>query len=79
MKRTGTYALLTVALIAAAAALWFSIQNQFVPLEHIPTTDATVLSVDFNTLRKAGLLSLLAAPGVEEPEYLSFIRSTGFD
>ncbi len=79
MKRTGTYALLAVTLIGAAAALWFASNKHFVALEHIPTEDATLLSIDFNTLRKAGLLSLLATSGAEEPEYLSFIRATGFD
>ena len=71
--------MLTVALLGAAVAIWSASRNRFVALEHIPTADAALLSVDFHALRGAGLLSLFASAGGEEPEYLAFIRATGFD
>lgn len=49
-------------------------------LRRLPTRDATVLSLDVLTLRQAGLLKILAAnKTVEEPEYRTFIKNSGFD
>jgi hypothetical protein len=49
-------------------------------LHRLPTRDATVLSLDVDTLRQAGLLKLLAAnKSAEEPEYQAFIQNSGFD
>lgn len=80
MKRFGTYALLCAGLAAVIATVWLSRRDRFVPLDHLPTRNATVLSVDFSTLRKGGILSLFASkPGLEEPEYRSFVQATGFD
>lgn len=47
-------------------------------LKRLPTQDATVVSIDVQTLRRAGILTLLAAGNVE-PEYQSFISASGFD
>ena len=80
MKRLGTYAILAVGLLALAAGLWKARESRFDPLEHLPTADATVASIDVAALRQAGLLSLFASqPQTEEAEYLSFVQSTGFD
>jgi hypothetical protein len=80
LKRLGTYALLTVGLLALAIGLWKARQDRFDPLSHLPTADATVASIDVAALRRAGLLSVFAAkPQTEEAEYLNFVQSTGFD
>jgi hypothetical protein len=80
VTRYGTYALLCAGLLGVGTGAWLALRPSFVPLDHLPTQNATVLSVDFSALRKGGLLSLLAAkPGLEEPEYRSFVQSSGFD
>lgn len=49
-------------------------------LEHLPTDNAFVLYLDFDALRKAGLLDLLDRSKVpEEPEYKAFVAESGFD
>lgn len=46
----------------------------------LPAGDGAVLAVDFAALRRTGLLDSLAASSVaQEPEYVSFVRDTGFD
>jgi hypothetical protein len=69
-----------VGLLALGVGLWKAREDRFDPLAHLPTVDATVASIDVAALRKAGLLSLFASkPQAEEPEYLNFVQSTGFD
>jgi hypothetical protein len=48
-------------------------------LQRLPPQDATVLFADFDTLRRGGLLKLLASKTPEEPDYQTFVRATGFD
>ena len=80
MRRIGTYAILAAGLAALAVGLWKARDDHFQALEHLPAADATVASVDLVTLRRAGILGLLAGnPGAEEPDYLSFVHETGFD
>jgi hypothetical protein len=80
LKRIGTYAILSAGLLALAIGLWKAREDRFNALEHLPTADSTVASADLIALRRAGILGLLASnPGAEEPEYLSFVRATGFD
>jgi len=80
LKRLGTYAILAVGLIALGVGLWKAREDQFDSLVHLPTADATVASIDVGVLRTAGLLKVFAgSPQTEEPEYLSFVQSTGFD
>jgi hypothetical protein len=80
LKRIGTYAILAAGFLALAVGLWKARDDGFDALEHLPTADATVANMDFVALRRAGILSLLAAkPDSEELEYLSFIHETGFD
>jgi hypothetical protein len=46
----------------------------------LPAEEGGVLGVDVAALRKTGLLDSLAGSGVaQEPEYVSFVRDTGFD
>ena len=49
-------------------------------LARVPTRDAVLAYIDFAALRKAGLLDLLAKPGMpQEAEYREFIAGSGFD
>ena len=51
--------------------------NPAVQLSRFPAEEASVLSVDFATLRRAGLLTASKVP--LEPEYKLFLEGTGFD
>jgi hypothetical protein len=69
-----------VGLLALGVGLWKAREDRFDPLSHLPTADATVASIEVSTLRKAGLLAVLASkPQSEEPEYRSFVQASGFD
>lgn len=49
-------------------------------LGRLPTQDAVVLFIDFNALRRAGIVSLMSRTKIsEEPEYQAFVQSTDFD
>ena len=49
-------------------------------LQRLPAQDAIILFLDFDTLRRGGLLKLLSpSKTAEEPEYQAFVRNTGFD
>lgn len=71
-------------MVAAAVAGFFiwrsrSLSNAAL-LKRLPSTDAMVLYLDFGALRRAGVLQLLDGSKVgEDPEYKSFVASTGFN
>ena len=49
-------------------------------LQRLPPENAPVLFVDFDTLRRGGVLKFLtASKSAEEPDYQAFVRATGFD
>jgi hypothetical protein len=49
-------------------------------LERLPARDAVVFYLDFDALRQAGFMKMLAGSKVaEEPEYKVFVMKTGFD
>ncbi len=49
-------------------------------LKRLPTRDAIVVFIDFEALRRAGLVDLLNdSPGVEEPDYQEFVSKTDFN
>jgi hypothetical protein len=49
-------------------------------LQRLPSEDAVVLYVDFEAMRRVHLLDLVtAAAAAQEPEYRSFVESTGFN
>jgi hypothetical protein len=49
-------------------------------LKRLPTRGALVAYVDFDALRKAGVMRLLdGAKTPEDAEYTAFVRQTGFD
>jgi len=49
-------------------------------LQRLPADNALVLSVDFQALRRAGILQLLGgAQAGQDPEYQAFVRKTNFN
>ena len=49
-------------------------------LARLPSDDASVLSIDFAMLRKAGVFEMLNGSAIgEEPEYTAFVNKTGFN
>lgn len=72
--------------VLAATLGWWGYRNGLVGgsesrlLERLPTLDAVVLSVDFEALRRSGLLQKLA-PGKtdQDPEYAAFVRDSGLN
>jgi hypothetical protein len=49
-------------------------------LECLPPSQATHVYINFDTLRRSGLLDLLAgSKAAEEPDYRRFVEQTGFD
>ncbi|MEK7404275.1 MAG: hypothetical protein AAB225_04135 [Acidobacteriota bacterium] len=49
-------------------------------LARLPADDAILLCVDFQALRRAGVLDLLAESTLaQEPEYQAFVQQSGFD
>jgi len=80
LKRYLTYAILCFGALAIGVGLWKAHESGFDALAHLPMQDGTVASIDFRALRNAGVLKLIAGrPENEEPEYLNFVRSSGFD
>jgi hypothetical protein len=72
-----------VALLAGAASLWLHMRSAraffdpHVLLSRFPAEDALAMSIDFATLRHAGLLGQSSTQ--LEPEYKQFLDGTGFD
>lgn len=80
LRRLLTYAILSIGLLAIAVGLWKAYEPGFNDLAHLPTADAIVARIDVDILRRAGVLKLLASkPEAEEPEYVNFVRASGFD
>jgi hypothetical protein len=75
-------ALAAVCAVAITAVLWVR-ARAVAPaalVARLPAADALVLSVDFEQLRRAGILQLLDGPrAAEDPDYGSFVRQTNFD
>jgi len=75
---------LSAAVVAAALVIigiqWYRAQPFTTTrlLQRLPSENALVLSVDFDALRRAGILQLLDGQG-QDPEYQAFVRSTNFD
>ncbi len=74
--------------IVAEGVFWFVVARRNHPAEaapaslitRLPVEDATVLYVDFDALRRGGILQLAnRAKVTEEPDYQAFVSSTGFD
>ncbi len=82
-RRFVTLAILFAGIALVGGAVWLRIHASrafFDPpalLSRFPVEDALVLSADFATLRRAGLLTESKTP--LEPEYKQFVDGTGFD
>ena len=72
-------------LLAAAGVVGFlSWRSRTLPnaelLKRLPSADAVVLYVDFDSLRRAGVMDLLdGSRTAQDPEYKSFVAATGFN
>ena len=75
---------LSAAVVAAALVLigiqWYRARPFTATrlLQRLPSDSALVLSVDFDALRRAGILQLLDGQG-QDPEYQAFVRKTNFN
>lgn len=69
--------LLIASVVAFKAARPSGLSSQLDLLARLPNQPAAVVSVDFATLRRAGLLNARTAP--LEPEYKAFLDGSGFD
>ncbi len=66
--------------LAAIAALRFQRNSTPNLLARLPVDDAVVVYIDFEALRRAHVLDILAGSNVvQEPEYRAFVDQTGFD
>ncbi len=85
MPRRLTYAILTIAGLAAIFLVWNAWRNSrnlsnTEMLHRLPTADGVVFSIDFAQLRRSGVLSeLMGSKILEEADYLAFVRDSGFD
>jgi len=79
--------LILLIIIACGGAIWLvawrrshSISAPAAMLARLPTNDAVVLYIDFEALRRSGILDLMSRSKIaEEPEYQAFVQSTDFD
>lgn len=72
--------LCSLAVWGVARFRYYSLRTTADWLQRLPTQDSMVFYVDFDALRKGGLLQMLAGSKVvEEPEYKVFVMKTGFD
>src|SRR5690242_9674689 len=83
MRRRITLGILASAIVLIAATVWFNVHRssglstQLDLLARLPNEPAAVLSIDFSTLRRGGLLNARSMP--LESEYRAFLEGTGFD
>lgn len=85
VPRRLTYLILAVAGLAAVFLAWNAWRNSHSlsdaeMLTRLPTAGALVLSIDFDQIRHSGVYSeLVGSKIMEDPDYLSFVRDSGFD
>ena len=82
--RSTRRSLLFLGLAALLLALGVGLSLYFRTARHtlqlLPAENAILLRVDFQALRRAGILDLLSGGAVaQEPEYKAFVAKTGFD
>jgi len=68
--------------LSVAGMVWFHSRTltHEALLRRLPTTDATLVWIDFAALRRIGFLELLGgATAAEQPDYQSFVYATRFD
>jgi hypothetical protein len=75
--------LLIACALAAAGVYWFRARRPAHPSDlvgYLPTANASVVYIDVYTLRRSGILAMLAgSKTAEEPDYRQFIQATKFD
>ncbi len=75
--------LLVACAIAGAGIYWFRARRPLPPsnlVAFLPTSDATVIYIDVDTLRRSGILAMVAGSKTsEEPDYRQFVEQTKFD
>ena len=78
----------TATLVFCGGAVWFGLWQRArvmtaspaAMLQRLPAQDAITLFLDFEALRRGGILKLLSpAKTSEEPDYQAFVRDTSFD
>jgi hypothetical protein len=74
--------IIAIAAAAISGVVWYR-ARALAPaalLARLPTANALVLSVDFEQLRRAGILQLLdRSKTAEDPDYVSFVQKTNFN
>ena len=77
-----------IALAIVSGAVWLALRERAQiaaaspagMLRRLPAQNAAVLFVDFDALRRGGILKLISpSKASEEPEYQAFVTATGFD
>jgi hypothetical protein len=75
--------LLIACALAAAGVYWLRARGPVHPSDlvgYLPTANASVVYVDVQTLRRSGILAMLAGSrAAEEPDYQQFVQATKFD
>ncbi len=85
VARRLTYLILTAAGLAALFLGWNAWRNSRTlsdaeMLKRLPTTDAMVVSINFEQLRHSGIFGeLVGSKVMEEADYQAFVRDSGFD
>ncbi len=85
-RRTQTIAIVAAGFLVVASAGFFAWRNSRVSarpealLLRLPTQDAVIAGLDFHTLRASGFVDfLLNSKTPQDPDYLAFVRDSGFD
>ena len=75
--------LLVACALAAGGIYWLRARRAAGPSDlvaYLPSSNASVIYIDVNALRRSGILNMLAgAKTAEEPDYQQFVRETKFD
>jgi hypothetical protein len=75
--------LLLAGALVAAGIYWFHGRRSARPADlvvYLPTANASVIYIDVDALRRAGILGMLAgSKTAEEPDYRQFVQETKFD
>ena len=74
----------TIAVVAVANSIFFWYRSRTPDtaalLARLPSDNALVISIDFDQLRRAGILQLLdKSKAGEDPDYVSFVQKTNFN
>jgi hypothetical protein len=87
VNKRRAWILILAVVVVCAVAVWLvfstrerSVETTAALLTRLPSRDSVVLFVDFDALRRGGVLQMLAGPKLaEEKEYKSFVAKSGFD